>query len=91
MRNKFAFLVISKKNMKVLYILLLGIFVCVALISVKSKYGSRSGSCAGLINFNNNILFLFIFISDKDIVFFKQKPDMAIKLLLLVVTSSIRI
>jgi hypothetical protein len=45
----------------------------VALISVKSKYGSRSGSCAGLINFNNNIPFLFIFISDKDIVFLKTK------------------
>lgn len=30
--------------------LLLGVFVCVTLISVKSKYGSRSGSCAGIIS-----------------------------------------
>ena len=32
----------------------MGIFVCVALISVKSKYGSCSGSCTGLIKSNNN-------------------------------------
>lgn len=49
--NKFAFLIISKKISR--FFLLLKIFVCVALISVKSKYGSRSGSCAGIINFNN--------------------------------------
>ena len=29
------------------------IFVCVTLIGVKSKYGSCSGSCTGLININN--------------------------------------
>lgn len=28
-------------------------FVCATLISVKSKYGSCSGSCTGLIKFNN--------------------------------------
>jgi len=27
-----------------------GFFVCVAMISVKSKYGSCSGSCTGFIN-----------------------------------------
>lgn len=53
--NKFAFLVISKKTHRCLCAyksklkLLLGVFVCVTLISVKSKYGSRSGSCAGSI------------------------------------------
>ena len=36
---------------------LLGIFVCVALISVKSKYGSCSGSCTGLININDNLIY----------------------------------
>lgn len=29
------------------------IFVCVTLIGVKSKYGSCSGNCTGLINVNN--------------------------------------
>ena len=53
MRNKFAFLITSKKK-QIGFVLLLGIFVCVALISVKSKYGSCSGSCTGLINKNNN-------------------------------------
>ncbi|KAL2156927.1 hypothetical protein VTH06DRAFT_2108, partial [Thermothelomyces fergusii] len=28
----------------------MGFFVCVAMISVKSKYGSCSGSCTGFIN-----------------------------------------
>ena len=30
------------------------IFVCMTLIGVKSKYGSCSGNCTGLININNN-------------------------------------
>ena len=29
------------------------IFVCMTLIGVKSKYGSCSGSCTGLIKYNN--------------------------------------
>ena len=29
-------------------------FVCVTLISVKSKYGSCSGNCTGLIKINNS-------------------------------------
>ena len=29
------------------------IFVCMTLIGVKSKYGSCSGNCTGLININN--------------------------------------
>jgi hypothetical protein len=47
MRNKFASLIISKKIN--ILCLLLEIFVCVVLISVKSKYGSCSGSCTGII------------------------------------------
>ena len=35
------------------YITKLVIFVCVTLIGVKSKYGSCSGNCTGLINFNS--------------------------------------
>lgn len=31
------------------------IFVCVTSIGVKSKYGSCSGNCTGMINFNNKI------------------------------------
>ena len=31
---------------------MLGVFVCVSLIGVKSKYGSCSGNCTGLININ---------------------------------------
>ena len=37
------------------FILRYTIFVCVSLISVKSKYGSCSGSCTGLININNTL------------------------------------
>ena len=29
------------------------VFVCVTLIGVKSKYGSCSGNCTGLIKINN--------------------------------------
>ena len=42
-----------------------GFFVCVAMISVKSKYGSCSGSCTGFINdkqskfYKVKIMFLF--------------------------------
>ena len=43
------------------------IFVCMTLIGVKSKYGSCSGNCTGLININNisniKIKYPFRFIS----------------------------
>ena len=34
---------------------IVGFFVCATLISVKSKYGSGSGSCPGFININKII------------------------------------
>ena len=35
-------------------------FVCLTLIGVKSKYGSCSGNCTGLIIFNNNKYMYYI-------------------------------
>jgi len=37
-----------------------GLFACVTLISVKSNYGSCSGSCTGLIMLNNKKIFMKI-------------------------------
>jgi hypothetical protein len=34
---------------------IMGFFLCAILISVKSKYGSCSGSCTGLIKNYNNV------------------------------------
>ena len=39
------------------------IFVCMTLIGVKSKYGSCSGNCTGLININNYNIKKYIIVS----------------------------
>jgi len=52
MCNKFGYVLtnnISNKAYNCLYL----IFVCVTLIGVKSKYGSCSGNCTGIIDNNN--------------------------------------
>ena len=44
------------------------VFVCGSLISVKSKYGSCSGSCTGLININNTP-YIYIYIYKRKVPF----------------------
>ena len=64
MRNKFGYLIILPINNQLIFrlffkfykILYWIVFVCVTLIGVKSKYGSCSGNCTGLIKINNNPL-----------------------------------
>ena len=52
MCNKFGFLLTDLHRDKATK-LYQTIFVCVTLISVKSKYGSCSGNCTGFIKMNN--------------------------------------
>lgn len=51
-----AVIIILKLGFKIIMVY----FVCVSAISVKSKYGSCSGSCTGLINSNTNYKLIYI-------------------------------
>ncbi len=66
MCNKFGKLLFFIINNKI-YILQWWVFVCVTLIGVKSKYGSCSGNCTGLINFNNK-LYIEIYTKETPII-----------------------
>lgn len=49
----------KKVRIRVLDVIM-GFFLCVVLISVKSKYSSCSGSCTGKVKFNNNVYVSFL-------------------------------